>query len=231
MKQILKRLFNHEILSREEACTLLLNITKETYNDTQIAALLAVFQMRGIRVEELIGFREALLSTRIPIDLSGYHHRHRRNRRRREEHVQHLDVRLLHRCRCGLSCSETRQLRSNLGKRCQQRDGTAWRKVHQPAGQAPPLYGDLQHGLPARPVVQSGNEAVAAVRKALEVRTVFNLLGPLINPCLPEYQLLGVADLGQMRLYTNTLQCLGIGFAVVNNLDGYDEISLTDDSR
>lgn len=73
MKQILKRLFNHEILTREEACTLLLNITNGCYNETQIAALLTVFQMRGIKVDELTGFRDALLSTRIPVDLSDFH--------------------------------------------------------------------------------------------------------------------------------------------------------------
>lgn len=71
-------------------------------------------------------------------------------------------------------------------------------------------------------------KSVGPVRKALQVRTIFNLLGPLVNPCKPAYQLLGVADLPQMRLYTNVFQKLGIGFAVVNNLDGYDEISLTD---
>lgn len=72
MKQILIRLFNHEILTREEACRLLQDITRGRYNDTQIAALLTVFQMRGVKVDELIGFRDALLSTRIPIDLSAY---------------------------------------------------------------------------------------------------------------------------------------------------------------
>ena len=72
MKAILSRLFNHEELTREEAKNLLLNITKGRYNDSQIAALLTVFQMRGIKVEELIGFREALLTTRVPIDFSAY---------------------------------------------------------------------------------------------------------------------------------------------------------------
>lgn len=72
---------------------------------------------------------------------------------------------------------------------------------------------------------------VASIRKALQVRTFFNLLGPLINPCLPKSQLLGVADLAQMRLYTNVLQKLQQRFAVVNNLDGYDEISLTDEFK
>ena len=74
-------------------------------------------------------------------------------------------------------------------------------------------------------------KTVAPVRKALQVRTLFNLLGPLVNPCLPALQLLGVGISPQMRLYTNTLQRLNIGFAVVNNLDGYDEISLTDEFK
>ena len=81
------------------------------------------------------------------------------------------------------------------------------------------------------PLFNPALKTVAPVRKALGVRTLFNLLGPLVNPCLPSFQLLGVADLAQMRLYTNTLQRLGIRFAVVNNLDGYDEISLTDEFK
>ena len=72
---------------------------------------------------------------------------------------------------------------------------------------------------------------VGPVRKALGVRTLFNLLGPLVNPCQPAYQLLGVADLAQMRLYTNVFYRLGIDFAVVNSLDNYDEISLTDEFK
>ena len=57
------------------------------------------------------------------------------------------------------------------------------------------------------------------------------MLGPLVNPCQPAYQLLGVADLAQMRLYTNVFYRLGIDFAVVNSLDNYDEISLTDEFK
>ena len=81
------------------------------------------------------------------------------------------------------------------------------------------------------PLFNPAMKHVASVRRSLQVRTLFNLLGPLINPCCPPYQLLGVADLAQMRLYTLTLQELGVGFAVVNNLDGYDEISLTDEFK
>ena len=79
--------------------------------------------------------------------------------------------------------------------------------------------------------VKFTNDNSRLIKSMEEWRSIFNLLGPLINPCIPAYQLLGVADLTLMRLYTNTLQRLGIGFAVVNNLDGYDEISLTDEFK
>ena len=72
MKQILTRLFNHEELTRREACLLMQGITRGQYNPSQVAALLAAFQMRGVKVDELIGFREALLETRIPVDFSPY---------------------------------------------------------------------------------------------------------------------------------------------------------------
>jgi anthranilate phosphoribosyltransferase len=77
------------------------------------------------------------------------------------------------------------------------------------------------------PLFNAAMKLVAPVRRQLGVRTLFNLLGPLVNPARPAYQLLGVADLAQMRLYTNVFHKMGIDFAVVNSLDSYDEISLT----
>ena len=72
MKDILTRLFNHEELTSEETKQILLNITREAYPEAQISALLTVFQMRSITVDELIGFREALMETRVPIDFAPY---------------------------------------------------------------------------------------------------------------------------------------------------------------
>ena len=72
MKQILNRLFHHEELTTEEARVLLLDISNGRYADAQIAALLAAFQMRGITVDELIGFRQALMETRVPVDFAPY---------------------------------------------------------------------------------------------------------------------------------------------------------------
>ena len=77
------------------------------------------------------------------------------------------------------------------------------------------------------PLFNPALKAVAPVRKSLAVRTFFNMLGPLVNPVLPSYQLLGVYNLPLLRLYSYTYQASNIKFAVVHSLDGYDEISLT----
>lgn len=232
MKAILLRLFNHEILTREESKQLLLGITRGEYNEAQIAALLTVYKMRSVSVDELIGFREALLETRVRIDLSDF---------------APIDI-----VGTGGDGKNTFNISTCA---CFVVAGAGYRVAKHGNYGATSVSGASnvmeQHGVrftadPARlarsmaqcgmaylhaPLFNPAMKYVAAVRRELEVRTLFNLLGPLINPCLPAYQLLGVADLAQMRLYTNTLQRLGIGFAVVNNLDGYDEISLTDEFK
>ena len=232
MKQILIRLFNHEILTREEACRLLQDITRGRYNDTQIAALLTVFQMRGVKVDELIGLRDALLSTRIPIDLSAY---------------QPIDIVgtggdgkntfNISTCACFVVAGAGYRVAKHGNYGATSVSGASnVMELHgvKFTNDAQRLIRSIENCNMAylhAPLFNPAMKTVATIRKALGVRTLFNLLGPLINPRLPAYQLLGVADLPQMRLYTNTLQRLGIGFAVVNNLDGYDEISLTDEFK
>ncbi len=232
MKELLKRLFNHEELSREEACQLLQDITAGRYNEIQIASLLTVFQMRGIKVEELIGFRNALLSTRIPVDLSAYHPIDIVGTGGDGKNTFNIST-----CACFIvagagypvakhgnygatSISGASNVMECYGIRFTNEQDKLLRSMEK-CGMV------YMHA----PLFNPAMKTVAPVRKAMEVRTLFNLLGPLVNPCLPAYQLLGVADLTQMRLYTNTLQRLGVGFAVVNNLDGYDEISLTDEFK
>lgn len=232
MKELLKRLFNHEELSREEACQLLQDITAGRYNEIQIASLLTVFQMRGIKVEELIGFRNALLSTRIPVDLSAYRPIDIVGTGGDGKNTFNIST-----CACFIvagagypvakhgnygatSISGASNVMECYGIRFTNEQDKLLRSMEK-CGMV------YMHA----PLFNPAMKTVAPVRKAMEVRTLFNLLGPLVNPCLPAYQLLGVADLTQMRLYTNTLQRLVVGFAVVNNLDGYDEISLTDEFK
>ena len=229
MKQILSRLFNHEELTVEEAKTLLLNITKGQYNDTQIASLLTVFQMRGIKVDELIGFREALLTTRVPVDLSAYRPIDIVGTGGDGKNTFNIST-----CACFVVAGAGYKVakHGNYGatsvsgaSNVIELHGVKFTNEQDKLTRSMEGCGMVyMHA----PLFNPALKSVAGVRKALQVRTIFNLLGPLVNPCKPAYQLLGVADLPQMRLYTNVFQKLGIGFAVVNNLDGYDEISLTD---
>ncbi len=232
MKEILIRLFNHEELTLEEACTLMENMTKGAYNDVQIAALLTVFQMRGIKVDELIGFRKALLASRTAVDLTAYHPIDIVGTGGDGKNTFNIST-----CACFIvagagyhvakhgnygatSVSGASNVMELHGIKFTNDEGKLQRSIEE-CGIA------YLHA----PLFNPAMKTVAHIRKAIQVRTLFNLLGPLVNPCLPDYQLLGVANLSQMRLYTQTLQKLGIGFAVVNNLDGYDEISLTDEFK
>ena len=232
MKTILTRLFNHEELTAEESRQILLNISRGMYPEAQIAALLTVFQMRGITVDELTGFREALMETRVPIDFAPYRPIDIVGTGGDGKNTFNIST-----CACFIvagagykvakhgnygatSVSGASNVIEQHGVRFTNNPDILKRSMEE----CNIAYLHAQLFNPAM-------KTVGSVRKALGVRTLFNLLGPLVNPCKPADQLLGVADLSQMRLYTNVFYKLGIDFAVVNSLDNYDEISLTDEFK
>ena len=232
MKTILTRLFNHEELTAEESRQILLNISRGMYPEAQIAALLTVFQMRGITVDELTGFREALMETRVPIDFAPYRPIDIVGTGGDGKNTFNIST-----CACFIvagagykvakhgnygatSVSGASNVIEQHGVRFTNNPDILKRSMEE----CNIAYLHAQLFNPAM-------KTVGSVRKALGVRTLFNLLGPLVNPCKPAYQLLGVADLSQMRLYTNVFYKLGIDFAVVTSLDNYDELSLTDDFK
>lgn len=232
MKQILYKLFEHQYLGREEAREILQNISLGKYNEAQVASLITVFLMRNISVEELCGFRDALHEMRTPIDLSEF---------------EAIDI-----VGTGGDGKNTFNISTCA---CFTVAGAGYPVVKHGNYGATSVSGASnvmeQHGVKFTtdrdilrrsmeecniaylhaPLFNPALKAVAPVRKALAVRTFFNMLGPLVNPILPKYQLLGVYNLPLLRLYSYTFQESQSKFAVVHSLDGYDEISLTSEFK
>ena len=228
MKDILYRLFEHQYLGRDEAHRILHNIATGCYDDAQIASLITVFLMRNISVDELMGFREALLDMRVPVDLAEY---------------KPIDI-----VGTGGDGKNTFNISTAA---CFVVAGAGYKVVKHGNYGATSVSGASnvmqQHGVKFTtdvgqlrrsieecnlaylhaPLFNPALKAVANVRKHLGVRSFFNMQGPLVNPGMPTYQLLGVYNLPLLRLYNYTYQESGTRFAVVHSLDGYDEISLT----
>lgn len=232
MKAILDKLFQHAIPSREEAHQLLLNVADKRYNEAQTAALLTVYRMRDIHVEELLGFRDALIERARHIDLSDYHALDIVGTGGDGKNTFNIST-----CACFVVAGAGYKVakHGNYGASSVSGASTV---LEQHGVKFTNEEGNLRKSIDScgiaylhAPLFHPALATVAPLRRALGVKTVFNLLGPLVNPSGTAYQLLGVADLQQMRLYTNTLQQIGIGFTIVNTLDGYDEISLTNDFK
>ena len=232
MKEILQRLFHHEELSSEETRCLMLDIAAGKYEKEQIAALMAAFCMRNITVDELMGFRSALMETCIAPDLADYSPVDIVGTGGDGKNTFNIST-----CACFLVAGAGYRVakHGNYGASSVSGASNVMEEhgVHFSAD-ADRLRRSIEQCNVAylhAPLFSPAMKSVAGVRRALGVRTLFNLLGPLVNPCRPKHQLLGVADLSQMRLYTQLFCRMGIDFAVVNSLDSYDEISLTEEFK
>lgn len=228
IKAIFNRLLNHEELQREETKELLIAITRGELNDAEIAALLTAIQMRGISVEELLGFRDGILATGVPVPL---------------DCDRYIDV---------VGTGGDRKNTFNISTTaCFVIAGAGYKVAKHGNYAATSVSGASNviknHGVNFTADLDKLNRSinecgivylhaqlfakamkfVGAIRKALPFPTFFNLLGPIINPSKPQCQLLGVANLDQMRLYQQVYQKIGIDYGIVNSIDGYDEISLT----
>ncbi|MBN2767363.1 MAG: anthranilate phosphoribosyltransferase [Paludibacteraceae bacterium] len=232
MKQILNRLFDHESLTREEASAVMKNIAAGTYSDAQIAAFISVYLMRSIELEEVIGFRNALLELAVPMDLSEFDALDIVGTGGDGKNTFNIST-----CSCfvvagagykvakhgnygATSVSGSSNVLEYFGAKFTTDIDIVKRSLDE-AGFA------YLHAPFCNPAMKN----VAPVRKSLGVRTFFNVLGPLISPVRPNYQCLGVYNLKMMRLYNYIYQNLGVQYSVVHSLDGYDEISLTDTTK
>ena len=228
MYDILYNLFDYNYLTRDEAKQVLIDIVKGGVPETQIASLITSFLMRSISVDEILGFRDALLEMRVMVDLSDY---------------SPLDI-----VGTGGDGKNTFNISTTA---CFVVAGAGYNVVKHGNYGATSISGASnvieQQGVKFHadndlfrksldkcniaylhaPLFSPALKAVAPVRKSLGVRNFFNVLGPLVNPVQPEFQMLGVYDLAMLRLYSYIYQEENKKFTIVHSMDGYDEISLT----
>jgi anthranilate phosphoribosyltransferase len=232
MKETLNYLYSHKTLGREEAKQILTNIAQGMYNHSQIASFLSVYMMRNITVDELAGFRDALLSLCIPVSFNGY---------------PTIDL-----CGTGGDGKNTFNISTlssfivagaggmvakhgNVGVSSSCGSSNLMETIgYKFSNDNYKLKNELEttgfcylHA----PLFNPAMKNVAPVRKDLGVKTFFNMLGPMVNPSQPKFQMVGVYNLELARIYNYLYQQSDKEYIILHGLDGYDEISLTDDFK
>jgi len=232
MKKILQHLFEHKTLSQQQAKEVMLNIAKGVYNDTEITAFITVFLMRSITIEELQGFRDGLLELAVPVNLNGYDVIDIVGTGGDGKNTFNIST---------LACF----IVAGAGKKVAKHGNYGATSVSGASNVMEFLgYKFKNHSDELKKEIEETNfcflhaplfhpalKAVAQIRKNIGFRTFFNMLGPMVNPANPQYQLVGVYNLEMARIYNYLLQQTGKPFTIIHGLDGYDEISLTNDTK
>ncbi|NQU87530.1 MAG: anthranilate phosphoribosyltransferase, partial [Mariniphaga sp.] len=232
MKDILTYLFEGNHLNREKAKDVLIAVGNGSHSEVELASLLTVYRMRSVSPEELAGFREAMLELCLAIDLSAYNAIDivgTGGDGKNTFNISTLASFIIagagykvtkHGNYAVSSTSGSSNVLEYLGYKFSN-DKAKLETNLEKAGicflHAPLFHPAMKH--------------IAPVRKALKVKTFFNILGPMINPSFPKYQLIGVYNLEVFNLYKEVYKSSGIYYNIINSLDGYDEISLTDNIR
>lgn len=227
MKHILNELIEHRSLTKDSAKQVLVDIASSKYNASQVTAFMTVYMMRSITVDELQGFRDAMLELCIRAD---------------------FDMPVMDLCGTGGDGKNTFNM-STLSSFVVAAAGQPVAKhgnygVSSACGSSNVLeyFGykftndvdELRRSLDRSnicfmhaPLFHPAMKNMAPIRKDLGVKTFFNMLGPMVNPAFPKRQLVGVFNLELARQYAYLFQNTDKDFLILHSLDGYDEVSLT----
>lgn len=232
MKKILQYLFEHKTLSREAAKDVLVNIGQGVYTEHEVTAFMTVYLMRSITIGELQGFRDALLALCVKTDLTGYDTIDivgTGGDGKNTFNISTLACFIVagagqkvakHGNYGASSISGSSNVMEQLGYKFKN-ENSKLKKELDDAGIC------FLHA----PLFHPALKTVGPIRKNLAMRTFFNMLGPMANPAHPTYQLVGVYSLEMARIYNYLLQQTEKPFTIIHSLDGYDEISLTNDTK
>jgi len=232
MKQILNYLFENKTFSREQSKEILTAIAQGKYNNSQMAAFMTAYAMRSITVNELEGFRDAMLELCLQVDL---------------ETDDLIDL-----CGTGGDGKDTFNISTlasfvvaGAGYKVAKHgnygvsSGCGSSNVmeflgYQFTNDTDKLKRNIDNAnicFLHAPLFHPAMKTVAPIRRELGVKTFFNMLGPMVNPAKPKNQLVGVFNLELARIYAYLYQKSSVKYTIINALDGYDEISLTCDFK
>ncbi len=228
MKNLLKDLYNHKIMSKEESKAALISLTDGSANSSQISSFLTVFLLRDITSEELDGFREAMIELSLDIDIDG---------------DELIDL-----CGTGGDGKDTFNI-STISSFVVAGSGIKVAKhgnygVSSSCGSSDIIshlghefsndISSLKYSLDKSnicflhaPLFHPSLKNISPVRIELGVKTFFNMLGPMVNPIQPKSQLVGVFNSNIFRLYSHIYSKTNKSYCIVHSIDGYDEVSLT----
>jgi anthranilate phosphoribosyltransferase len=232
MKETLNKLINHEILSKEDAKRILVNIAKGDYNTSQIAAFLTVYMMRSITIEELEGFRDALLDLCLAVDLSAYNPIDLCGTGGDGKDTFNIST-LASFVTAGAGVKVTKHGNYGVSSKCGSSNVMEFLgiKFSNEADFLEKCIDEAGICVLHAPLFHPAMKNVAPIRKDLGVKTFFNMLGPMVNPAFPQNQMVGVFNLELARMYGYLYQKTDKNFTVLHALDGYDEISLTGNTK
>ena len=228
MKNLLKDLYNHKIMSKEESKAALISLTDGSANSSQISSFLTVFLLRDITSEELDGFKEAMIELSLYVDIDG---------------DELIDL-----CGTGGDGKDTFNI-STISSFVVAGSGIKVAKhgnygVSSSCGSSNIIshlghefsnnISSLKYSLDKSnicflhaPLFHPSLKNISPVRIELGVKTFFNMLGPMVNPIQPKSQLVGVFNSNIFRLYSHIYSQTNKSYCIVHSIDGYDEVSLT----
>lgn len=232
MKKILQYLFEHKTLSKEQAKEVLINISKGEYSEYEVTSFVTVYLMRSITIDELQGFIEALLELSVKVDFDG---------------VPTIDIVgtggdgkntfNISTLACFIVAGAGQKVtkHGNYGATSVSGSSNVMEQLgYHFKNDNEQLKRELEKAnicFLHAPFFHPALKTVGPIRKNLGIRTFFNMLGPMVNPANPAYQLVGVYNLEMARIYNYLLQQKAKPFTIIHSLDGYDEISLTNDTK
>ena len=232
MKKILQYLFEHKTLDRQQAKDTLVNISNGIYNETEVTAFVTVFLMRSVTIQELQGFCDALMELCVKVEFKGHELIDIVGTGGDGKNTFNIST-----LACFIVSGAGQKVAKHGNYGASSVSGAS--NVMEQMGykfktENSALLREIEHAgicFLHAPLFHPALKTVAPIRRNLGLRTFFNMLGPMVNPAQPSYQLVGVYSLEMARIYNYLLQEKGKPFTIIHGLDGYDEISLTNDTK